>query len=600
MQSNNLFPLDRNRYFQGKMLTSRDFEIEQKYYNSKRRILNRCILGAGVVCGLGVYKNDDTSICVETGLALDYTGREIVIDQPIIRKLQMIEGEEKLENYSKAYLCLRYDEELKEPVNNLGISDITSQQFNKVRETYKIYLDTEEPDYEVLYSEDGKNDVKVIYYRKDISIIQITPKNLRSGNTFEIKYLIVKDKGLPPLSLDILFQSEYIYDDGKNIINIHFEEDKYQTRNVIMLKHYLKVAKVSNIKVDLVRENMQVKVNMGDFREELNLPVNNEIYVCSDEKTYEDIMNIYTSNLERSMMGKNTPIYLAKIDYVSAGNMHIITDIDSLPFEQRIARDYDKEETVREVSAETGIENSEIISEVEMLNYWQKPEVNATYNKRNNQLKFHFGLPSLEAYDYATSSGILEIPLTGAIRVNSRYVSEEIPHNLGLGDVSLTLAVEYGELNDRKVLFGNGEVFATKENKEVPKVDVAAILYPNRGTFCVGVWCSDYVEGNNIHIRWFASKPTRDTASLKTKEIITVKVIPEIYKMKVRERMHFKAEVIGTEDKKVQWILKEEESGNIDAQGLYQAPSVPGTYEIIATSNVDETVKASAFVIVEE
>ena len=277
MQSNNLFPLDRNRYFQGKMLTSRDFEIEQKYYNSKRRILNRCILGAGVVCGLGVYKNDDTSICVETGLALDYTGREIVIDQPIIRKLQMIEGEEKLENYSKAYLCLRYDEELKEPVNNLGISDITSQQFNKVRETYKIYLDTEEPDYEVLYSEDGKNDVKVIYYRKDISIIQITPKNLRSGSTFEIKYLIVKDKGLPPLSLDILFQSEYIYDDGKNIINIHFEEDKYQTRNVIMLKHYLQVAKVSNIKVDLVRDNMQVKVNMGDFREELNLPVNNEI-----------------------------------------------------------------------------------------------------------------------------------------------------------------------------------------------------------------------------------------------------------------------------------------------------------------------------------
>ena len=59
MQSNNLFPLDRNRYFQGKMLTSRDFEIEQKYYNSKRRILNRCILGAGVVCGLWVYKNDD-------------------------------------------------------------------------------------------------------------------------------------------------------------------------------------------------------------------------------------------------------------------------------------------------------------------------------------------------------------------------------------------------------------------------------------------------------------------------------------------------------------------------------------------------------------
>ena len=59
MNNSNFFPLERNRYFYGKMLTARDFETEQRYFNNKRRLLNRTLYGAGVVCGLGVYRNDD-------------------------------------------------------------------------------------------------------------------------------------------------------------------------------------------------------------------------------------------------------------------------------------------------------------------------------------------------------------------------------------------------------------------------------------------------------------------------------------------------------------------------------------------------------------
>lgn len=38
MNNSNFFPLERNRYFYGKMLTARDFETEQRYFNNKRRI----------------------------------------------------------------------------------------------------------------------------------------------------------------------------------------------------------------------------------------------------------------------------------------------------------------------------------------------------------------------------------------------------------------------------------------------------------------------------------------------------------------------------------------------------------------------------------
>ena len=53
------FPFERNRYFYGKLLSVEDFETEQKYFNDKRRTINRFLFGSGVVCGLGVVEVDD-------------------------------------------------------------------------------------------------------------------------------------------------------------------------------------------------------------------------------------------------------------------------------------------------------------------------------------------------------------------------------------------------------------------------------------------------------------------------------------------------------------------------------------------------------------
>ena len=57
--------------------------------------------------------------------------------------------------------------------------------------------------------------------------------------------------------------------------------------------------------------------------------------------------------------------------------------------------------------------------------------------------------------------------------------------------------------------------------------------------------------------------------------------------------------MVGSDDKSVTWAVKEENGGVIDRNGLYQAPELPGTYEITAGSGADESVTASAFVIVE-
>ena len=87
MKNNQILPFERNRYYSGKMLSSSDFLIEQTYQNNKRRFINQMMFGSGIVCGLGVYNLDDLSLMVESGAAIDAGGREIVVDNTVIKKL---------------------------------------------------------------------------------------------------------------------------------------------------------------------------------------------------------------------------------------------------------------------------------------------------------------------------------------------------------------------------------------------------------------------------------------------------------------------------------------------------------------------------------
>ena len=115
----------------------------------------------------------------------------------------------------------------------------------------------------------------------------------------------------------------------------------------------------------------------------------------------------------------------------------------------------------------------------------------------------------------------------------------------------------------------------------------------------IGLWLHDTVEGNLIRVHYFAQKPERDTSRILSQRSVSIAVTPEFSRLEVRGKLQFHADVVGSEDKSVRWSVREENGGVIDHNGLYQAPELPGTYEIVATAGADETVAASAFVIVE-
>src|SRR5208337_3081130 len=71
---------ERNRYYPSKLMTTRDFTLEQGYGIARRRLINRAMFGWGVVGGLVVKAGQQhTALEVGPGLALDRYGREVAL-----------------------------------------------------------------------------------------------------------------------------------------------------------------------------------------------------------------------------------------------------------------------------------------------------------------------------------------------------------------------------------------------------------------------------------------------------------------------------------------------------------------------------------------
>ncbi len=591
MKNASLFPLERNKYFYGKLLTVRDFELEQTYSNNKRRLINKAVIGAGVVCGLGVTQADDYTLIVESGLALDYLGREIVVDSPVVRKLQMLEGYDKLGSAAQCYLCLKYAQKDSEPVGAIA-AGVKESQFNKVEESYQLYLDVEEPDIPRLLTAAGYENASLLYQSSDVTIAFAMPQAVLADEDFTARLLVLKSSLRTPLSFKLELDGEFLTAaGGKNHITCNFSEDPMDPKHIRAIDLTLHAANLAGQTVELAPHGGLLSVSSGDKNEQVVLRIDAKARICAGAEELTAYRAV-KDNLRTRLISDDLPMYLAKVQLLPAGASTMVSSVYALPFDQRLKREGG-------VSGDGSSAPLSVTSEVEVLKSWQQPEAQAQYNHATSSLHFKFGIPQTQEYDYATTSGVVEIPMSTGLRVNARYVSEEIPHNLGLGNVDITLAVEFEENGEKAQFFGDREVFKSRSTP-APQVRTAAILYPERGTFKVGVWLQDNVEGSVLRIRYYASKVTRDLNAVRKDDAVTIKVVPEIQRVRVRDRLHLKAVVYGCQDRTVLWSVKDPNGGQIDQNGLYQAPGTRGTYEVVAASRYNPEVKVSAFIIVEE
>jgi hypothetical protein len=105
--------LVRPRYFVGQLLGADDFSLEQDYFRQRLRRLNRELIGAGVVRGLGVSVELDDSgtgqlVVVGPGFAIDPHGEEIEVCGPATASLPQTDN--------RVYVTLHHAEQPARPV----------------------------------------------------------------------------------------------------------------------------------------------------------------------------------------------------------------------------------------------------------------------------------------------------------------------------------------------------------------------------------------------------------------------------------------------------------------------------------------------------
>ena len=144
---------ERNNYFTGKMLTAQDFFLEQGYFNEKRWLINRMVLGWGVICGLDVHQKEKAAdeVIVTPGLAIDCCGREILVCCPQEVKLQPEISEcqkpkEEKGGEKKLFLCIEYRDCKTEQVllPPMACDKKEKGEFNRIRDSFIIRVKTPE------------------------------------------------------------------------------------------------------------------------------------------------------------------------------------------------------------------------------------------------------------------------------------------------------------------------------------------------------------------------------------------------------------------------------------------------------------------------
>lgn len=592
MNNANFFPFERNRYFYGKLLTVRDFEVEQRYHCTKRELLNRLVHGAGVVCGLGVTASDESTLMIESGMALDYQGREIIVPEALFRKLPMLEGQETLAGKKDAYLCLAYAQEDVEPVNATGAEVGAQRQFDLTREGYRLFLTAEPPAYQSLLETAGRENVSVLYQSDELILVLSLPSILCAGEEFQVQVLVVKNENTPPVQFSLEGENTFAESDNGRV-HLTWRESREEKRCVYTVNFPLRAKAMSDVDSRLFPSGCELNVELGSHHYKNYLEVPAAVHLCRDQEACR-LRRMRQDDLARHLRGQDLPLYLAKLELIHSAGGVFVGGVTSLPFQQAVKSEH--------TTKGDGTGDLTVTTSVRSLEYWQKPDVKAVYQPSTGALHLDFGIPSPEQYDYAVAHGTVDLTMPGGIRVNSRVFSQEIAHGLGAGAVDVRLSVEFmdKEQEETALLCGNSEVFKHKSVKSAPPwVEAAALVYPERGTMRIGLWLHDTVDGNLIRVHYFAQKPERDTSRILSQRRVSLTVTPEFSRLGCREKLQFQAEVIGSEDKSVTWAVKEENGGVIDRNGLYQAPELPGTYEITAVSGADESVTASAFVIVE-
>lgn len=597
MNNKQYYRCDRNNYFFGKLMTVRDFQSEQTYMNSKRRLGNRLLNGVGIVSGLNVILVDNKTFSLETGMALDYMGREIVVPESTIKRLNVIKGFDENKDKGIVYLCIAYKEELKETTFSVAGSSKSSgvsEEFNRVSEGYELFLTSQEPKESELKIDNLLNQRIKVYDKDGILITIETARYVNPGKTIKIAVMFEKENIDAPVRFSFEMSGEFfLTPQGEKILSVDYQETEIST--------YKKVNKEYSICCDASTDApAQLIISKDSFvvyRGGEQLKLDDDIIIPVAIKT-EPIRNLIINDfymrhfdeIVDNVDGKN--IYLAKFHIVTNQLTYFIEGFEKHPCQQyiysndllRLLQEIDSQGSAAAVSTALVKDAEKELAED------LAPQVT--------------DIPQPKIDNIIT--GVERINLGFNPKVGKTYYSYEFVHGLGEGNIAVVTAIDNkaNYLTDDKglLVFGDKSIFPKEEiSISAPNVQIAAVANSEKGTIRLGVRLQDKTTAQAVDIRWWAFKPIeaiKDEEELVIDENVRVIITPNTVRVKPLEQVRLKAYIEGSTSQEIRWSMAENNTGTIDNNGLYTAPSKEGVYEVKAHSVKYEGKSDSAYVVV--
>lgn len=517
MKNPRFYPHERNRYFYGKLLTVRDFESEQRYVNDKRRMINRLLHGAGVVCGLQVVAVDDKTIAVETGMALDYAGREIVVASPVTQKLSMIDGFVSNDYAQNVYLCLEYDERGKEAVYSVAGSSTRpeeSGEYNRIQESYRLFIREEGPDpagfgFSYLYE-----DTCLLYNDEHLKIWQKCPRYVNPDSTFEITLLVEKTLQVSRVKVAYELNGTYITSiDGRRDCSISFIEPEMSNECTYEVKFPFRAAAEAGMADNLRVKQGHLHIEIGDKVVEPESDCDQVLQIIAEPIQERVLMEYQKLNLDEYLNKEDQAIYLARISLTQIGASYMIEKVEPVPFNEYA---YNVSDLYKLGVMGSGRDQVpfQTTASAYLLEAGAQPRLDVRFRSDSNQFDFELGLPQPQMPSGSLTTGVAEIEMEANPKAGKSYFSDEIDHGLGLGPVYIVTALEESSADQdlqaskhhEQIFFGAYEVFQKSGfESTAPRMAIGSILYPERGTFRIGIRCQTTAAAR-VKIRWWAYK----------------------------------------------------------------------------------------------
>lgn len=584
MNNRKFYSFNRNHYYYGKLLTSRDFSMEQEYMNDKRRLGNRMLHGSGIVSGLKVVAADDTAIILQAGFAVDGGGREIVVPETEVVKLATIDGVGSLTS-DTAYLAISYQEKAAERVYS-ALQEDNQESYNHVAEGYALHLYSEEECAAVSEMKADWLTETLLFEDEDYRITQVMSKYLPEERGLSVQVNVEKKRQTKELlSVQYVLNVEGLSGQYFPVELENLKLNRFEKRSVsveLQLKEEIRFLKHFEMKVsDLV-------VSKDQRRCAVQIPAGSEVICLNQDLLSAVVENSYKTAMDIEIENSyDDRIYLAKLNLIRMGERVLLNHVEEVPFEQYVysAKQLMLFENLKKFCPET----REIMTD-----------------RMESAERYAVSGPEYTAgKETGFVTGVFDLSLGSVGEAGKVCYSEEIMHGLGEGPVYVDVAYEIlnrenGEARE-EIVFGDADLFAGNESMEKQlQISCAVKILPERGTFVVAVKPKNKVTRTSIRIRWYACRVEDTGKSIsrnKDKQGMMV-IAPDTFTTAPRGVVQIIPRFVNMPEQACSYEVLDAAGGKIDNNGIYTAPSAEGVYEVKVSCISAPEIFAHAYIIV--